>query len=141
MPLSEYDRQNFHHVMVAETWFTAHLLRLIAKADNENRERIRKGFPEEVAAYEWWHGHGEGEPIPPREELLANDPAAALAEQGEQRREMGREIMGEHYHLRQPGDREFEGDAANCPICKEDDCEVIYCGGCGMSHREPECQL
>ncbi len=36
------------------TWFTSHLLRLIAKADTENRERIRLGFPDHVAAYERW---------------------------------------------------------------------------------------
>lgn len=35
-------------------WFTSHLLRLIAKADLVNREKIREGFPEEVAAYERW---------------------------------------------------------------------------------------
>jgi len=37
-------------------WFTAQLFRLIAKADVQNRERLRKGFPEEVAVYEeWWN--------------------------------------------------------------------------------------
>jgi len=36
------------------TWFTSHLLRLIAKADHENMERIRLGFPASVAAYERW---------------------------------------------------------------------------------------
>ncbi len=41
-------------------WFTSHLLRLIAKADKENRERIRLGFPDHVAAYErWTAGVGE----------------------------------------------------------------------------------
>ncbi len=33
------------------TWFTSHLLRLIAKADIPNRESIRLGFPDHVAAY------------------------------------------------------------------------------------------
>ena len=71
MPLSDYDRQVLGDIVAGHgDWFTAHLLRLIAKADNENRDRIRAGFPEEVAAYEWWHSHGEDEPIPPREELL-----------------------------------------------------------------------
>ena len=41
-------------------WFTSHLLRLIAKADKENRERIRLGFPDHVAAYERWQA-GVGE--------------------------------------------------------------------------------
>ena len=36
------------------SWFSGHLLRLIAKADGQNRERLRKGFPEHVAAYESW---------------------------------------------------------------------------------------
>ena len=35
-------------------WFTSHLLRLIAKADTQNRELIRLGFPDTVAAYERW---------------------------------------------------------------------------------------
>lgn len=37
-------------------WFTAKLVRLIAKADSENRERLRQGFPDEVAAYEDYAG-------------------------------------------------------------------------------------
>ncbi len=36
------------------TWFTSHLLRLIAKADAQNRESIRLGFPEHVAAWDRW---------------------------------------------------------------------------------------
>ena len=35
-------------------WFTIKLLALIAKADPQNRERIRLGFPQEVEAYERW---------------------------------------------------------------------------------------
>ena len=35
-------------------WFTSHLLRLIAKADEENRQKIRLGFPEHVDAWERW---------------------------------------------------------------------------------------
>ena len=35
-------------------WFTSFLLRLIAKADIENRELIRLGFPDHVAAFERW---------------------------------------------------------------------------------------
>ncbi len=42
------------------TWFTSHLLRLIAKADKSNQESIRLGFPDHVAAYErWMAGAGE----------------------------------------------------------------------------------
>jgi hypothetical protein len=36
------------------TNFTAQLLRLIAKADLSNREKLRLGFPEVVEAYEKW---------------------------------------------------------------------------------------
>lgn len=36
-------------------WFTIGVLRLIAKADMRNRERIRAGFPAEVEAFEKWH--------------------------------------------------------------------------------------
>lgn len=40
-------------------WFSAELIRLIAKADLGNRERIRKGFPEHVSAFEdWYFGMG-----------------------------------------------------------------------------------
>lgn len=42
------------------TWFTSHLLRLIAKTDIPNRESIRLGFPDHVAAYERWQA-GVGE--------------------------------------------------------------------------------
>ena len=35
-------------------WFTVRLLGLIAKADMNNRENIRNGFPAEVEAYERW---------------------------------------------------------------------------------------
>lgn len=51
--MSEYDKQNIGRILDGEgTWFTANLLRLIAKADENNRERLRKSFPEEVAAIE-----------------------------------------------------------------------------------------
>lgn len=36
------------------TWFTSHLLRLIANADSVNRELLRLGFPDHVAAWERW---------------------------------------------------------------------------------------
>lgn len=38
--------------------FTARLFSLIAKADIFNRERLREGFPNEVAAYEAWLCYG-----------------------------------------------------------------------------------
>ena len=35
-------------------WFTAHLFRLISKADIPNRNKLREAFPEEVEVYEGW---------------------------------------------------------------------------------------
>lgn len=53
--ISAYDREHLRDLLLGHgDWFTAQLLRLIAKADRENREKLRLGFPEEVAAYEEW---------------------------------------------------------------------------------------
>lgn len=55
--MNEYDKQNIGLILSGEgTWFTAHLLRLIAKADEDNKERLRASFPEEVMAVEVWRG-------------------------------------------------------------------------------------
>ena len=35
-------------------WFSADLLRLIAKADLVNREKLRQAFPKHVLVYELW---------------------------------------------------------------------------------------
>lgn len=62
MPLNNYDRDNIGSLLKGEgDWFTAQLLRLIAKADTWNRARLRLAFPEEVAAYERWL-HEQGNP-------------------------------------------------------------------------------
>lgn len=56
MPLSEWDRKNIGAIIAGSgDWFTADLLRLIAKADATNRSKLRVMFPEEVAAYERWY--------------------------------------------------------------------------------------
>ena len=53
--LSEYDRLNVGAILNGVgDWFNARLLRLIAKADARNLERLRQGFPEIVEAYELW---------------------------------------------------------------------------------------
>ena len=50
---SEYDKQNVGELLAGTgTWFNAHLLRLISKADSNNLELLRKGFPEQVKAVE-----------------------------------------------------------------------------------------
>ena len=54
--ISEYDKAHMDDILCGHgTWFTSELLRLIAKADDDNREKIRAGFPEEVEAYERWY--------------------------------------------------------------------------------------
>jgi len=60
--MSEYDLENVEEVLrnPRADWFGAMLLRLIAKADNYNKEKIRKGFPEYVEAYERWYYRGGG---------------------------------------------------------------------------------
>ena len=53
--MSPFDKVNLGKIVGGYgDWFTAQLLRLIAKADDVNREKLRAGFPEEVAAYEVW---------------------------------------------------------------------------------------
>ena len=59
MSLSEFDRLHIPAILKdrkgeKSDWFSAHLIRLIAKADQHNRERIRTAFPEHVAAFEDW---------------------------------------------------------------------------------------
>lgn len=55
--LSDYDRSNVGNIISGEgDWFSAELLRLIAKADVENREQLRVAFPDHVEAYEQWAG-------------------------------------------------------------------------------------
>ena len=41
-------------------WFTSHLLRLISKADVFNRQRLRRAFPEAVAAWDRWQASPDG---------------------------------------------------------------------------------
>lgn len=51
--MSEYDKEKIEVILLGHgDWFTAHLIRLIGKADTSNLELIRKGFPEEVKAVE-----------------------------------------------------------------------------------------
>jgi len=52
MALSEYSLQNVEEAISSETNFTSDLLRLIAKADPENRSILRSAFPRAVEAYE-----------------------------------------------------------------------------------------
>ena len=55
--MSEYAKNNLGNILAGEgTWFTAYLLRLIAKADGENLNRLRLSFPDEVKAVEKFRG-------------------------------------------------------------------------------------
>lgn len=55
MLLSQYDKDHIQEILLGEgDWFTARLLRLIAKADWENREKLREVYPEAVEAFEAW---------------------------------------------------------------------------------------
>lgn len=56
---SDYDKKNIDRLLAGEgTWFNARLLRLISRADSNNRELLRKSYPEQVKAYENYV-HGE----------------------------------------------------------------------------------
>jgi hypothetical protein len=63
MPISEVEREAMDDI-IADThatkynWFTCHLLRLIAKADFENRQKLRLAYPDEVKAFEQWYIRG-----------------------------------------------------------------------------------
>lgn len=56
MSVSDYDRAHIKEIVFGGqgTWFTAHLLRLCAKADSSNLERLRVAFPDVVEAYLEW---------------------------------------------------------------------------------------
>ena len=62
-PMSAYDRANVGRLISDPgcDWFTARLLRLLCVCDPERRERIRLGFPEEVAAWEAYQRSNDGQ--------------------------------------------------------------------------------
>lgn len=54
--ITDYDRANMDRIMAGYgDWFTAKLLRLMAKADAENLDRLRQVYPEEVQAWVDWY--------------------------------------------------------------------------------------
>ena len=54
--VSDHDKAKMQEILGGYgDWFSADLLRLIAKADHTNRELIRKAFPDHVEAYELWY--------------------------------------------------------------------------------------
>jgi len=55
MKISEYDKNNIGKILEGQgTWFGACLIRLIAKADHENKELLRQIYPSYVEAYLDW---------------------------------------------------------------------------------------
>ena len=69
--LSDYDRANVQKILNGHgNWFSAQLLRLIAKSDTEHKEKIRLGFPEVVEAYENWYWKIDIKEDPPQSHTL-----------------------------------------------------------------------
>lgn len=63
--LTEFDIENVERLLMGDgDWFTARLMRLIAHADMENKERIRLGYPKEVALWESWFYKDAEHPVP-----------------------------------------------------------------------------
>jgi len=61
MALSDFDREHIEDILGGnDDWFSAQLIRLIAKADPVNLALIRLGFPDHVEAWESWY-YGEEE--------------------------------------------------------------------------------
>jgi len=53
--MSDFDRAHIEDLVAGHgDWFTAQLLRLCAKADSNNLEKLRLGFPDVVEAYLDW---------------------------------------------------------------------------------------
>ena len=54
--LSEHDKEHIADIVAGYgDWFSAELIRLIGKADRENRTLLRQVFPDHVEAYERWY--------------------------------------------------------------------------------------
>lgn len=57
--ISDFDKAHMKDILkdtaaARYDWFSCHLLRLIARADQNNRERLRLAFPQAVESYEEW---------------------------------------------------------------------------------------
>lgn len=67
------------------TSFTGRLLELVAKADPENRQRLRVAFPREVRAWELWQEHAPEITAGQLKDLVDDDElTAAFIKVGEQ---------------------------------------------------------
>lgn len=55
MGMSTFDSNHITEILAGHgDWFTAKLLRLIAKADAENLAKLEQVYPQEVGAYKAW---------------------------------------------------------------------------------------
>jgi hypothetical protein len=60
--ISDFDATHIGAILSGHgTWFSAEVLRLCAKADRGNLERIRRAFPDHVAAFEAWRDSPYGD--------------------------------------------------------------------------------
>lgn len=58
--LSTFDLRRMGDILAGHgDWFSAQLMRLIAKADRDDLDRLRLAFPEHVAAWEAWRRGGD----------------------------------------------------------------------------------
>lgn len=54
--LSDHDRENIDRIMGGYgDWFSARLLRLMAKADKENRQILANAYPDHYVAFIGWY--------------------------------------------------------------------------------------
>jgi len=64
-PVSAHDRENIDAIMGGQgDWFSARLLRLLAKADYKNRLLIGSIYPEHYAVFMDWYLDREVEGVP-----------------------------------------------------------------------------
>lgn len=75
--LSDFDRANVGRLIGGHgDWFSAYLIRLVKRADFENRQRLRAAYPEHVMAVEAWELERSDHDFSRRE--LAEDQGAVL---------------------------------------------------------------
>ena len=67
---SDHDKKRVGEILRGEgDWYSAHLFRLIAKADRANYAILKGAYPEHVAAYEAWREGIAAPPLFPSDDL------------------------------------------------------------------------
>ncbi len=62
MEMSDYDKANIREILAGHgDWYGAYLIRLIAKADNNNLRKLVRVYPDEVKAVLEFLGDRQGE--------------------------------------------------------------------------------